>query len=364
MKLVTRARSSSPSSVKLPSLVEVDAQDQVLLDRVVGHYAEALASHEGAQGVPGQAADRRPGGGRAVQGRVRRPHPGLPAAWCDHAGREPGQGQAPATRGDQGVAAEHFRGYVTFPVLDVEGRTGEIYGRLLGKPDPRSAPPKHLYLPGPHRGVWNIAAFAETDELIVCESIIDALTLWCAGFRHVTAAYGTDGWTPEHQTAVQEHGIRRVLIAFDADPAGDKGAKTLAAELATVGVQSYRVELPPGSDVNEVAVGAKLPAEALGKHLRKAAWMDALARPVAQSLAAPQPEPVVPAAAPESPEAASEAPAPVPAPVPEPVPSLPPAAIVEPGLYLPVHVVEPVEPEAEESAHRVAHTQQLPPLEH
>ena len=37
------------TTVKLPSLVEVDAEDQVLLDRVVGHYAEALASHEGAQ---------------------------------------------------------------------------------------------------------------------------------------------------------------------------------------------------------------------------------------------------------------------------------------------------------------------------
>ena len=236
---------------------------------------------------------------------------------------------------------------MTFPVLDVEGRTGEIYGRLMGKPDPRSAPPKHLYLPGPHRGVWNIAAFAETDELIVTESIIDALTLWCAGFRHVTAAYGTDGWTPEHQQAIQEHGIRRVLIAFDADAAGDNGAKNLAAELATIGVESYRVELPRGSDVNEVAVGAKLPGETLGKFLRKAAWMDSLAKPAPrQASARPQAEPVVPAAVPEP-----SAPEPEPsAPVPEPVvvePEPPrPAAVVEPGLDSPAHTVEPVEPES------------------
>jgi len=64
--------------------------------------------------------------------------------------------------------------------------------------------------------------------------------LWCAGFRHVTAAYGTDGWTPEHQALVVEQGIRRVLITFDVDPAGDKSAKQLAAELATAGVESYR----------------------------------------------------------------------------------------------------------------------------
>ena len=39
-------------------------------------------------------------------------------------------------------------------------------------------------------GVWNIQALAASDEIIVCESLIDALTFWCAGFRHVTASYG------------------------------------------------------------------------------------------------------------------------------------------------------------------------------
>ncbi len=243
-------------------------------------------------------------------------------------------------------------GYVTFPVLDVAGNVGEVYGRLLGKPDQRTQPPKHLYLPGPHRGVFNIGAFTEsggTDELIVTESIIDALTLWCAGFRHVTAAYGVDGWTPEHQQAVQEHGIRRVLIAFDADTAGDKGAKNLAAELATVGVESYRVELPRDSDVNEVAVAAKLPAETLGRFLRKAAWMDALAKPATRQAApTPRPEPVVPAALPEPP-APAPAPGPEPEPAPEPERPRPPAAaVIEPGLDSPAHAVEPVEPTPEE----------------
>ena len=335
------------TTVKLPSLVEVDAEDQVLLDRVVGHYAEALASHEGAQAF---LAKRKIDDPDAVErfkvGFVDRTLGYRLPGVTTQAGRQV-RDRLRALGVIKASRHEHFRGYVTFPVLDVEGRTGEIYGRLMGKPDPRSAPPKHLYLPGPHRGVWNIAAFAETDELIVTESIIDALTLWCAGFRHVTAAYGTDGWTPEHQQAIQEHGIRRVLIAFDADAAGDNGAKNLAAELATIGVESYRVELPRDSDVNEVAVGAKLPGETLGKFLRKAAWMDSLAKPAPrQASARPQAEPVVPAAVPEP-----SAPEPEPsAPVPEPVvvePEPPrPAAVVEPGLDSPAHTVEPVEPES------------------
>lgn len=351
LSLMAQARTvgsvAKSTTVKLPSLVEVDAEDQVLLDRVVGHYAEALQSHEGAQAFLTRRkiddseviarfrvgfADRTLGyrlpGVTTVAGRQVRDR--LQALGLIKASRH-----------------EHFRGYLTFPVLDVGGRTGEIYGRLLGKADPRSAPPKHLYLPGPHRGVFNIAAFAETDELIVAESVIDALTLWCAGFRHVTAAYGVDGWTPEHQQAVQEHGIRRVLIAFDADTAGDKGAKNLAGELANVGVESYRVELPRDSDVNEVAVAAKLPTETLGRHLRKAAWMDALAKPATrQAVPTPRPEPVVPAALPEPP---APAPAPGPEPEPAPEPGRPrPAAVIEPGLDSPAHVVEPVEPTPEE----------------
>ena len=281
---------SRSTTAKLPTLAAPDAEDQVLLNKVVGYYAEVLVTHEGAQAFLTRRKIDHP---EAVE-RFR-------IGFADRTlgyRLPPSQvqaGRALRTRlRDLGVLKanghEHFRGYVTFPVLDVEGNVGEVYGRLLGKPDQRTQPPKHLYLPGPHRGVWNIAAFAETDELIVCESIIDALTLWCAGFRHVTAAYGTDGWAPEHQAAVVEHGIRRVLIAFDADTAGDKGAKALASELAAAGVESYRVELPSGTDVNEVAVDAKVPSETLGRFLRKASWMDALARPAAKP--APRPEPM------------------------------------------------------------------------
>lgn len=48
------------------------------------------------------------------------------------------------------------------------------------------------------------------EELVVCESVIDALSLWCNGFRHVTAAYGTSGWTPDHDGLVDRLGVKRV----------------------------------------------------------------------------------------------------------------------------------------------------------
>jgi DNA primase len=169
---------------------------------------------------------------------------------------------------------EHFAGSLVIPVLDEHGVVVEMYGRKV-RDDLRTGTPKHLYLPGPHRGVWNEQALVASDEIVVCESLIDALTLWCAGFRHVTASFGAAGFTADHVEAFRTHHIGRVLIAYDRDEAGDKAATTLAAELSADGVQCFRVVLPPGHDVNDVAVAATNPTDALGRLLRHAVWMGA-----------------------------------------------------------------------------------------
>jgi len=80
----------------------------------------------------------------------------------------------------------------------------------------------------------------------VCESLIDALTLWCAGFRHVTAAYGTEGFTAEHLDTFARHQVRRVLIAFDRDDAGDKAAARVAGKPAGDGIVMHQNIGQPG----------------------------------------------------------------------------------------------------------------------
>ena len=39
-------------------------------------------------------------------------------------------------------------------------------------------------------------------EIILCESLIDALTFWCAGFRNVTGSYGVAGFTEDRKVAI------------------------------------------------------------------------------------------------------------------------------------------------------------------
>ena len=151
---------------------------------------------------------------------------------------------------------EHFNGSLIIPVLDLEGNVLGMYGRKI-TPGLREGTPLHMYLPGPHRGVWNEEALQASKEIILCESLIDALTFWCAGFRNVTASYGVNGFTEDHKQAFQKHGIRNVWIAYDRDEAGDAAAERLKEELTAMGIESHRVLFPRGMDANEYACQGK-----------------------------------------------------------------------------------------------------------
>ncbi|MGH9944046.1 MAG: CHC2 zinc finger domain-containing protein, partial [Pyrinomonadaceae bacterium] len=54
---------------------------------------------------------------------------------------------------------EHFNGSLVIPVFDERGAVQEVYGRKI-RSDLKAGIPLHLYLPGQHRGVWNIEALA------------------------------------------------------------------------------------------------------------------------------------------------------------------------------------------------------------
>ena len=167
---------------------------------------------------------------------------------------------------------EHFSGSLVVPVFDAQGQISEVYGRKIGD-KLRKDTALHLYLPGPHRGVWNVSALQASGEVILCESLIDALTFWCAGFRNVTASYGINGFTEDHLAAFQEHSIERVLIAYDRDKAGESAALSLGEQLMAEGIECFRVLFPKGMDANEYALSVKPAEKSLGLVIRKAVWM-------------------------------------------------------------------------------------------
>jgi DNA primase len=168
---------------------------------------------------------------------------------------------------------EHFNGSLVVPVLDEAGNVTEVYGRKI-RDDLRPGTPKHLYLPGPHRGVWNLPGLmASTGEIILTEALIDAITFWCAGYRNVTACYGVEGFTDDHLAAFRQHGVERVLIAFDRDAAGERGAGRIAEILMAAGIACYRIELPNGLDANAYALKVTPASKSLGLLIRSATWL-------------------------------------------------------------------------------------------
>jgi DNA primase catalytic core len=200
---------------------------------------------------------------------------------------------------------EHFNGSLVVPVINAQGQVQEIYGRKI-RDDLRPGTPSHLYLPGPHRGVWNAAALQAHKEIILCEALIDAMTFWCAGYRNVTASYGVEGFTNEMLMAFKEHGIKRVLIAYDRDEAGERGAEKHAALLMQAGIECWRIQFPKGIDANEYALKLRPAAKSLGLLIRKAEWLGKGAAPARDlPVITSMPAPVAASAAKEESEAPS-----------------------------------------------------------
>jgi len=172
---------------------------------------------------------------------------------------------------------EHLAASIVIPIFDgqggVVGRNAVcgMYGRKISKP--RAGYPKHLYLPGPHKGVWNFEVLAKSSEIIVCEALMDALTFWRAGYHNVIASYGVNGFTEDHFSALRGGGTKRVLIAYDRDHAGEKASASLAEQLARDGIDCLRIQFPKGMDANDYALKVQPAEKSLGLLISSAVWI-------------------------------------------------------------------------------------------
>jgi DNA primase catalytic core len=258
---------------RLPAPVAFDADDRALLAQVVDYYHEALkTSPEALAYLDARGLAHPELVGRFKLGFANRT---LGLRLPEKTRRAGAEIRARLERIGiyRETGHEHFNGSLVVPILDEGGQVAEVYGRKI-RDDLRPGTPLHLYLPGPHRGVWNRdGVTASGGEIIVTEALIDAMTFWVAGFRNVTACYGVEGFTEDHLVAFKAAGIERVLIAFDRDEAGERGTAALAERLRKEGFGCYRIEFPKGMDVNEYALKVTPAAKSLGVLIRNAVWL-------------------------------------------------------------------------------------------
>jgi len=163
---------------------------------------------------------------------------------------------------------EHFNGSLVIPVIN-DNKIMEVYGRKLLGGRLRKGTPQHLYLPGEHLGVFNAEGLIG-DEVILCESLIDALTFWRWDFKQVTCSYGTNGFTDEILNCFIEKKIKRVLIAYDRDTAGNEASDKLVKQLNKNNIEAYRILFPKNTDANEYAMQVQPAQKSLSLVIRKA----------------------------------------------------------------------------------------------
>jgi len=175
---------------------------------------------------------------------------------------------------------EHFNGCIVVPLHDETIRSVSLYGRRAQKGEM-----KHLYPPGPHRGLFNRESLNQP-EIILCEAVLDALTFWVNGFKNVTCLFGTEGFTDELWDELRK--VQRIRIAYDADDAGERAAQRDTERFQKHGIEVFRVKFPHGMDANEYACKVKPADKSLALLMNSSAWLGAGARPPA-----PPPQPVI-----------------------------------------------------------------------
>jgi len=150
---------------------------------------------------------------------------------------------------------EALSGCIVFPLRDQRGQTVSFYGRKVSD----KSKVQHLYLKGPHGGLFNRKAFEVYPERIIfTESIIDAFSLLSVGIQNAVPLYGVNGFTKDHLAAIKEERTKEIILAFDRDEAGSKGAEKLSGQLLET-IPTVRIISPSETkDWNEALIDKTL----------------------------------------------------------------------------------------------------------
>jgi 5S rRNA maturation endonuclease (ribonuclease M5) len=161
---------------------------------------------------------------------------------------------------------EHLYGCLVFPVFDVEGNIVTLYGRYAGHPERSlsracrggrravASEKRHVFLPRRATGLWNVGIIKTYSEIILVESVLDALSVEIAGHPNVLAIQGTNGLRDKDLALFKEHGVEKITLILDGDEAGRKAAGQLKKKISVdfeVEVKAFSADHDPNSFLME-----------------------------------------------------------------------------------------------------------------
>ncbi|MBM3638055.1 MAG: DNA primase [Actinobacteria bacterium] len=157
----------------------------------------------------------------------------------------------------RGRMQDSFRARVMFPIFDESGNPVAFGGRVLpGSTDPAKyknssetpiyAKSRTLY------GVnWAKTDIVKADQVIVCEGYTDVIGFHRAGVPRAVATCGT-ALTEDHVRMLKRF-AKKVVLAFDADAAGQGAAARFYEWEKRYDVEVYVAKFPDGRDPGDLA---------------------------------------------------------------------------------------------------------------
>lgn len=148
---------------------------------------------------------------------------------------------------------------ITFPIRNREGRTlfiarRSVVSKYFNYPQGVEKPVYGLYEYNKHQYMsraWNTSRewYQKGLEVIICESMIDALTCWVYG-KYAVALNGLGNDLQFKQ--LNEMPCRKFILATDMDEAGQKARKRIRANIKNKIVTEYIWDVNVAKDINEM----------------------------------------------------------------------------------------------------------------
>src|SRR5215213_11179070 len=230
-----------------------------LLDRTARFYASYLASSAEAARARAYLAERGFSGEVLAEFRVGY----SPSAWdrvltgAQRDGYSPDELLAAglAQRNQTGNLYDRFRGRIMFPLADLRGRVLGFGARAMAEgrgPKYLNSSESRIYRKGRQLFGIDVARSHATKSgrIVVVEGYTDVLAMHQAGIRETVAIMGTA--LTEDQVVELAKVAKRVILALDADRAGQEAMLRAARLAQDRDLELAAVEMPEGADPAEV----------------------------------------------------------------------------------------------------------------
>lgn len=155
-----------------------------------------------------------------------------------------------------GRQTDAFRGRILFPIFDPSDRAVGFGGRIMPGVDQakyKNSVDSTIYTKSKllYGLNWAKTDIVQANEAIVCEGYTDVIGFAAAGVPRAVATCGT-ALTEEHVRLLRSF-ARRVVLAFDADAAGQNAAEKFYAWERTLDLDVAVADLPEGVDPADLA---------------------------------------------------------------------------------------------------------------